>query len=88
MTDHHHTHQHTNKWKYEVVKPVTIGRQVVLAGTPAAMTFNPGEIDRTLYEVLVQHFPDAVRRTSTNELIAAVQAVRLTPHLTQDTHTS
>lgn len=77
-----------SNWKYEVVTPITIGRQVVLAGTPAAMTFNPGEIDRTLYELLVQHFPEAVRRTSTNDLVAAVQAVRLTPHPTQDTHTS
>ena len=76
-----------SNWKYEVVTPITIGRQVVLAGTPAAMTFNQGEIDRTLYELLVQHFPDAVRRTSTNALVAAVHAVRLASHLPQDTTT-
>ena len=77
------------EWTYTIVTPFTINSRSLFDVTKlvpqtaldshmnhSTWTFNPGEIDEPLYSALVKGYPDHVKRTPKNELVAAVYAAR------------
>jgi len=75
------------EWTYTIVKPFSVNRHSLYGDRPsqfsldlhlgaAELAFSPGEIDQSLYEALVKGYPDHVKRTPKNELVAAVYAAR------------
>ena len=75
------------EWTYTIVKPFTVNTRSLydiakassrtdLYVASSTWTFNPGEIDESLYTSLVKGYPDHVKRTPKNELVAAVYAAR------------
>jgi len=75
------------EWTYTIVKSFSVNRHSLYGDRPsqfsldlhlgnAELTFNPGEIDEPLYSALVKGYPDYVKRTPKNALVAAVYAAR------------